>query len=48
MQLVQLIEKTVVGMGYDLVDFEQAARGLVRVYIDFTEEEADQIGRAHV
>jgi ribosome maturation factor RimP len=29
-----LIEKTVTGMGYELVDFEQAARGLVRVYID--------------
>ena len=35
MQLLELIEKTVVGMGYELVDFEQAARGLVRVYIDF-------------
>jgi ribosome maturation factor RimP len=42
LQLLQLIEKTVVGMGYDLVDFEQAARGLLRVYIDFTEEEADR------
>jgi ribosome maturation factor RimP len=30
-----LIEKTVTGMGYELVDFEQAARGLLRVYIDF-------------
>jgi len=30
-----LIENTVTGMGYELVDFEQAARGLVRVYIDF-------------
>jgi ribosome maturation factor RimP len=35
-----LIEKTVTGMGYELVNFEQAARGLVRVYIDFTPEEA--------
>jgi len=34
LQLLQLIEKTVVGMGYDLVDFEQAARGLLRVFID--------------
>jgi ribosome maturation factor RimP len=42
LQLLQLIEKTVVGMGYDLVDFEQAARGLLRVFIDFTEEEADR------
>jgi ribosome maturation factor RimP len=42
LQLLALIEKTVVGMGYELVDFEQAARGLLRVYIDFTPEEADK------
>jgi ribosome maturation factor RimP len=30
-----LIETTLSGMGYELVDFELAARGLVRVYIDF-------------
>ncbi|GGC71407.1 ribosome maturation factor RimP [Undibacterium terreum] len=35
MQLRELIEKTVNGTGYDLVDFEQAERGLFRVYIDF-------------
>ncbi|MGN6388268.1 MAG: ribosome maturation factor RimP [Burkholderiaceae bacterium] len=33
--LLELIEKTVSGMGYEVVDFERAARGLVRVYIDF-------------
>ena len=32
--LSELIEKTVTGMGYELVDVEMAARGLVRVYID--------------
>ena len=37
--LSALIEKTVTGMGYELVDFEQAARGLVRVYIDVLAEE---------
>lgn len=37
--LSALIEKTVTGMGYELVDFEQAARGLVRVYIDVLPEE---------
>ena len=37
--LSALIEKTVTGMGYELVDFEQAARGLVRVYIDVPQEE---------
>ena len=42
MQLLQLIEKTVAGMGYELVDFEQAARGLLRVYIDFLPEDADK------
>ena len=40
MQLLELIEKTVVGMGYELVDFELAARGLVRVYIDFASRDA--------
>jgi len=37
--LFALIEKTVTGMGYELVDFEQAARGLLRVYIDVMPEE---------
>jgi len=37
--LFVLIEKTVTGMGYELVDFEQAARGLLRVYIDVMPEE---------
>jgi ribosome maturation factor RimP len=40
LQLSALIEKTVAGMGYELVDFEQAARGLLRVYIDFQPENA--------
>ncbi len=35
MDLSGLIEKTVTGMGYEVVDFERAARGLLRVYIDF-------------
>ena len=42
MQLSALIEKTVVGMGYEMVQFEQAARGLLRVYIDFLPEEAER------
>lgn len=42
MRLLDLIEKTVVGMGYELVDFEQAERGLLRVYIDFVPEEAER------
>ncbi len=37
--LSALIEKTVTGMGYELVEFEQAARGLLRVYIDTLPEE---------
>jgi ribosome maturation factor RimP len=41
-QLLGLIEKTVAGMGYELVDFEQAARGLLRVYIDFADQDADR------
>ena len=47
--LSALIEKTVTGMGYELVDFEQAARGLLRVYIDVPQpENREEIGRAHV
>jgi ribosome maturation factor RimP len=42
LQLLDLIEKTVVGMDYELVDFEQAARGLLRVYIDFPPEQAER------
>ena len=42
MQLSEIIETTVQGQGYELVDFELAARGLVRVYIDFTPEQADR------
>ena len=39
MVLSALVEKTVTGLGYELVDFEQAARGLIRVYIDVPVEE---------
>ncbi|MFC7514978.1 ribosome maturation factor RimP [Herbaspirillum sp. GCM10030257] len=42
MRLLELVEKTVVGMGYELVDLEQAAHGLLRVYIDFPPEEAER------
>lgn len=34
MDAVKLIETTVNGLGYELVDFEQAGRGLLRVFID--------------
>lgn len=34
MRLAELIERTLNGMGYDLVDVEHAARGLLRVFID--------------
>jgi ribosome maturation factor RimP len=35
-----VIERTVCGMGYDLVDVEQAGGGLLRVYIDVAGERA--------
>jgi ribosome maturation factor RimP len=35
LRLQELIERTVTGMDYELVDFEQAGHGLLRVYIDF-------------
>lgn len=44
MQLPELIEKTVAGLGYELVDFERAERGLLRVYIDFTAADAEEKG----
>ena len=42
MRLLDMIEKTVAGMDYELVDFEQAARGLLRVYIDFPPAQAER------
>lgn len=44
MQLPELIEKTVTGLGYELVDVERAERGLLRVFIDFTAEDAEEKG----
>jgi len=41
LRLIELVEKTVMGLGYELVDFEQAGRGLLRVYIDFAEHGAE-------
>ena len=46
MQLLELIEKTVNGTGYDLVDFERAERGLFRVYIDLLPE--DVVEKGHI
>jgi len=34
MDLVKLVESTVIGLGYELVDFERSGRGMVRVFID--------------
>ena len=42
MQLYSLIEKTIAGSGYELVDLEFASRGLIRVFIDLTLEQADR------
>lgn len=42
LHLHALIEKTVAGLGYELVDVELAARGLVRVFIDFPFEPANE------
>ena len=46
MFLLDLIEKTVNGTGYELVDFEQAERGLFRVYIDLLPADYDRGGIA--
>jgi ribosome maturation factor RimP len=42
LQLQGLIEKTVTGLGYDLVDFEKTGGGLLRVYIDLLPQGAGQ------
>lgn len=34
MDAVKLVETTVSGLGYELVDFERSGRGLLRVFID--------------
>ncbi|MHB8354152.1 MAG: ribosome maturation factor RimP [Burkholderiales bacterium] len=34
MEASALIEKTVIGLGYEFVDLERAGRGLLRVFID--------------
>lgn len=34
MDVVKLVEKTLAGMGYELVDLELSGRGLVRVFMD--------------
>lgn len=44
MQLPQLIETTVTGLGYELVDVERAERGLLRVFIDFSAADAEEKG----
>ena len=37
-QITELIESTVTGLGYEFVDFERLARGLVRITIDTDRE----------
>ena len=37
----QLIEQTIAGLGYELVDLERAANGLIRVFMDDAKHERD-------
>jgi ribosome maturation factor RimP len=48
LQLQELIEKTVAGLGYELVMFERAERGTLRVYIDLTVEAAEASDSGHI
>lgn len=49
MQLFDLIEKTVSGLGYELVDFETSPRGrLLRVFIDRCSSGAGQVSALQV
>ena len=43
--LFDLVERTVRGMGYDLVDLERAGRGLLRVTLDVSEDAPGESGR---
>jgi ribosome maturation factor RimP len=42
LQLQGLIEKTVTGLGYELVDFERTGGGLLRIYIDVLPQGVEQ------
>ena len=44
MQQHELIETTVAGLGYELVDVERAERGVLRVFIDFSAADAPEKG----
>jgi len=44
LQLPELIEKTVTGLGYELVDVERGERGILRVFIDFNAADAAEKG----
>lgn len=44
MQLFDLIATTVTGLGFDLVEVERGERGILRVYIDRTEQDAAERG----
>lgn len=48
MHLQQLIETSLAGMGYELVDVEQAGHGLLRVYIDLAQPGEDGWGNITV
>lgn len=48
LQLMDLIEKTVVGLGYELVTFERGTRGSLCVYIDLTAQDAVEKGSVTV
>jgi ribosome maturation factor RimP len=48
LQLLELIEKTVEGLGYDLVDIEWAGRGLLRVSIDLVAQDVAEKGKITV
>jgi ribosome maturation factor RimP len=48
LQQFDLINKTVEGLGYELVDVERGERGILRVYIDRTAEDAAARGPVDV
>jgi ribosome maturation factor RimP len=48
LQRLDLIEKTVTGLGYELVDVERGERGVLRIFIDFSAADAAEKGQITV
>lgn len=48
MHVHELIEKTVSSLGYEMIDLEHGQSGVLRIFIDYFESEAEQRGNIKV